>query len=137
MTSSTFSRTAANTGKRQAARPLPWPLRSFAWILILLQLTAPVTPQLLAAAVASPPSTVAARSSFATPPPAPVVKVNRTLPKVSPLSLDLAFSAHPTDEEISKARVFDPPITSVGGSKSATENSDLATARSPEPRRLT
>ena len=65
--------------------------------------------------------------------PAPVltpknVKVNRTVPKVQPPSLDLQFSAAPTDEEISRARVFSAPVIPAGKNRSAGENKDLALA---------
>src|SRR5947209_1285694 len=39
--------------------------------------------------------------------PAQVVQVNRTLPKVAPPKTTLEFSAQPTTQEISRARVFE------------------------------
>jgi RHS repeat-associated protein len=38
------------------------------------------------------------------------VKVNRTVPKVSPPPETPSFSAHPTDEQITRARIFDEPL---------------------------
>jgi RHS repeat-associated protein len=71
-----------------------------------------------------PPST----SQFATPPPAPVVTVNRTVPNVEPPSTEVQFSANPTDEEIARARVFEAPIITVGKVTDSNENGDLAIA---------
>jgi RHS repeat-associated protein len=109
-------------------RPLPWPLHYLTWALIALQGILPVVPQALAAGIAvrNLPQTVAA--TFETPPPAPVVIINRTVPDVQPPSTELQFSTNPTDAEISRARVFNEPIISLGQGVSSAENMDLATA---------
>ncbi len=56
------------------------------------------------------------------------VTVNRTVPKVTPPKSGLEFSAHPTTQEISRARVFEEPLMPIGGEPSAEENADLAGA---------
>ena len=104
----------------------PWPLKLVTWLVLGTQLVFPFQGQLLASSMAG---TVHAASSF----PAPVltpknVVVNRTVPKVQPPSLELRFSAVPTDKEISAAHVFKEPIVSVGKSLSPAENKDLARA---------
>jgi RHS repeat-associated protein len=109
-------------------RPLPWTLRSVAWVLITLQMILPIVPQLLVSAATVAPSAAPPQSNYETPPPAPQVAVNRTVPPVSPPSNVLEFSASPTDEEISQARVFPSPIISIGNDSSPTENADLAAA---------
>lgn len=53
---------------------------------------------------------------------------NRTLPKVSPPKTGLEFSAHPTTQEISQARVFEELLVPIGGNPSAEENAVLAAA---------
>jgi len=55
-------------------------------------------------------------------------RVNRTLPKVSPPKTGLEFSANPTAQEISRARVFEEPLIPIGGEPSAEENAALAAA---------
>ena len=67
-------------------------------------------------------------SKFSTPPESPKVKINRVIPDVKPVSMDLKFSSNPTDEEIAHARVFDRPILSLGKTTSLRENADLAAA---------
>jgi RHS repeat-associated protein len=56
------------------------------------------------------------------------VKVNRTVPKVAPPKTGLEFSANPTTQEISRARVFEEPLVPIGGEPSAEENAALASA---------
>ena len=53
---------------------------------------------------------------------------NRTLPKVAPPKTGLEFSAKPTTQEISRARVFEEPLAPVGGEPSVAENTALAAA---------
>ena len=55
-------------------------------------------------------------------------KPNRTVPKVSPPKTGLEFSAHPTAQEISQARVFEELLVPIGGEPSAQENTALANA---------
>lgn len=109
-------------------RPLPWPLHYLTWVLIALQGILPVIPQALASGIAAGnlPQTVAA--TFQTPPPAPVVTINRTVPDVRPPSTELQFSSNPTDAEISRARIFNEPVISLGQGASSAENMDLAAA---------
>ena len=78
-------------------------------------------PPLLAALAAAAPSA-------AVQPPAPPVKVNRTVPRVKPPKSGLEFSAKPTTQEIFRARLFDEPLVPIGGEPSPTENAALATA---------
>ena len=56
------------------------------------------------------------------------VAVNRTLRKVSPPKTGLEFSAEPTTQEISGARVFEEPLVPIGSEPSAGENAALAAA---------
>ncbi len=54
--------------------------------------------------------------------------MNRTVPKMKPPKLGLEFSANPTTQEISHARVFEEPLVPIGGEPSAEENAALAAA---------
>jgi hypothetical protein len=64
----------------------------------------------------------------ASPLPAPVVKVNRTVPKVNPVPEFPVFSAAPKDEEFMRARVFEEPLAPMGGATNEEENQALASA---------
>jgi RHS repeat-associated protein len=66
------------------------------------------------------------KTSAATVP--PKVKVNRTVPKVTPAPLRPAFSAEPTVEEIFRARVFEEPLVPVGAVPNPSETKALAAA---------
>jgi RHS repeat-associated protein len=68
------------------------------------------------------------RASRGGPLPAPKVKVNKTVPKVTPPPLTPTFSAVPTTAEIFRARIFTEPIVPVGGTPSGDENTALAQA---------
>ena len=57
----------------------------------------------------------------------PRVKVNRTVPKVSPPPASPIFSAEPTNEEIFRARTFQEPLVPVGATSKG-ENQALAQA---------
>jgi RHS repeat-associated protein len=61
-------------------------------------------------------------------PPQPEVKVNRTRPNVAPPPMFPTFSAQPTVEEISRARVFDEPLIPMMVAPSPQENRALAQA---------
>ena len=54
--------------------------------------------------------------------------VNRTVPNVKPPKTGLEFSANPTTQEISLARVFEEPLVPIGGEPTADENAALASA---------
>lgn len=56
------------------------------------------------------------------------VKVNRTVPQVQPPKTGLEFTAQPTAQEISRARVFEEPLVPIGGEPTAEENAALASA---------
>jgi RHS repeat-associated protein len=56
------------------------------------------------------------------------VAVNRTVPNVKPPKTELEFSAHPTTEEIARARVFEEPLVPIGGEPGADANAALASA---------
>jgi len=108
-------------------RPIPWPLRVLVWILVAVQLILPIAPELLADGINAPVPAAVSRSML--PPAAPVVKVNRTVPKVGPALTGLKFSAVPTDAEIARAPAFSAAIVSVGNAGGTpTENADLAAA---------
>jgi len=62
------------------------------------------------------------------PPPPPKVKVNRTVPKVTPPPVMPTFSAAPTDQEMFKARVFEEPLIPAGAKTAVAENQALAQA---------
>src|SRR5438094_5352262 len=62
------------------------------------------------------------------PPPPANVKVNRTIPKVTPVSAFPVFSPDPKDEEIMRARVFEEPLVPMGAGTSVEENRALADA---------
>jgi len=53
---------------------------------------------------------------------------NRTLPKVAPPKTGLEFSAKPTTQEISRARVFEEPLVPIGAEPGEAENAALAVA---------
>jgi len=55
------------------------------------------------------------------------VTPNRTVPVVTPPKSGLEFSAHPTAEEISSARVFEEQLVPLG-EPTADENTALASA---------
>jgi RHS repeat-associated protein len=54
--------------------------------------------------------------------------VNRTVPDVKPAKMGLDFSPNPTSHEISSARVFEEPLTPIGGEPTPAENAALAAA---------
>src|SRR5262245_54431607 len=56
------------------------------------------------------------------------VTVNRTVPNVQPPKAGLEFSAHPTAQEIFRARIFEEPLVPIGGEPDADENSALVAA---------
>src|ERR1043166_3520263 len=58
----------------------------------------------------------------------PKVKVNRTVPKVSPPAVMPQFSAKPTDAEIFRAHIFDEPLVPIGATTNQAENNALADA---------
>jgi RHS repeat-associated protein len=61
--------------------------------------------------------------------PAPV-RANRTVPPVTPISPFPVFSARPSDEEITRARVFEEPLVPMTGKSSEAANRQLANALS-------
>lgn len=99
-----------------------WLVRAVAWTLVPAQV-------LLAVPVhASNRAQSQDEKSRSTPP--PKVKVNRTVPKVTPPPAVPLFSPQPTEGELFRARVFEEPLLPVGGSTTAAENRDLAAALS-------
>jgi RHS repeat-associated protein len=61
-------------------------------------------------------------------PPTPLVKINRTVPRVEPPKTSLQLSASPTVEEIFRARLFEEPLVPIGATPTAAENAALAVA---------
>src|SRR5687767_7158483 len=59
--------------------------------------------------------------------PAPV-RANRTVPPVAPVSAFPVFSDPPTNDEITRARVFEEPLIPMAGTSSENENRQLAKA---------
>jgi RHS repeat-associated protein len=102
-------------------------LRGIIWALAGLQAILPVAPQLMADTVGGSPSLSSVESKFRAPPPAPKVRVNRTVLAITPPTTELKFSSQPTDGEIVRARVFPELIVAIGKTTSA-ENADLAQA---------
>jgi len=62
------------------------------------------------------------------PPPAVPVRVNRTVPKVTAPSARPTFSAHPSDAEITNARIFGEPLVAIGRGTLPGENRALVDA---------
>ena len=58
----------------------------------------------------------------------PVVKVNRTVPRVTPPPAFPVFSEAPTDAEITRARVFPEPLLPIGAPAAPLENLALSRA---------
>ncbi|HEX5223257.1 MAG TPA: hypothetical protein VFZ59_27100 [Verrucomicrobiae bacterium] len=58
----------------------------------------------------------------------PPLKINRTIPRFDPPKEELEFSAHPSTQEISRARVFEEPLVPIGGEPGVEENAELAVA---------
>src|SRR5437867_11691062 len=56
------------------------------------------------------------------------VVVNRTVPKVTPISDFPVFTPDPNDDEFFRARVFEEPLVPMGGSTSVEEKRALAQA---------
>ena len=56
------------------------------------------------------------------------VKVNKTVPTVTPPPLALELSDSPTDAELFRARIFTEPLVPVGGATTPEENAALARA---------
>lgn len=56
------------------------------------------------------------------------VRVNRTVPKVTPPNLTVAFGANPSADALMAARVFSHPLSPVGGVPSREDNVALARA---------
>ena len=105
---------------------MPLPLRGVAWVLVGVQLVLPFSPVVLTAMAAG--GVPAAGSVFAVPPSAPSVVVNRLVPLVAAATTSIQFSVNPTDEEISRVRVFGQPLVAAGQAAAAVENRDLAVA---------
>jgi RHS repeat-associated protein len=95
-----------------------WPARALAWTLVVAQ------PLLALPVEASP---LAQSPKPPAPPAPPLVKVNRTVPKVEPPSSMPLFSAQPTAAEIFRARVFEEPLVPMAATADS-ENVDLAKA---------
>jgi len=112
---------------RRVWQPLPWPLRGLTWLLIALQLALPILPQRLFAAETMPVETASAPGKLKSPPPAPIVTVNRQLPTVTASSPRPELSETPTDEEIFQAHIFAEPLVPTVPT-TPQENKDLAAA---------
>ena len=128
MVSSDYPHSMQNISRRKYWRPLPWPIRFSTWVLIVMQVVIPVFPQVVQAMESTPnqPSPVAVNSPQM-PPPAPIVTVNRTIPKVTPPSSGLQFSTPPTDLEISRVHIFEEVLQPVGATTTQ-DNQDLVDA---------
>jgi YD repeat-containing protein len=119
-----------NIPRQRDWRPLPLPLRVIALVLIPFQLVFPVLPQMLMAGEMSPgqtPPAATPQPQFETPPPAPKVTVNHTVPHVQPPSTDFSFSANPSDMDIMRAHIFAGQLVPTKAGSPA-EDRDLAQA---------
>src|SRR2546421_565737 len=106
-------------------RPLPFPIRVLAWVLIIIQVFLPMPPQAIAAVLAKEPSSSSAGSqNLSTEAP---VTVNHTIPNVRPPSGTIKFSDIPSDLEFFHAKVFAEPLIPTGATTVA-ENKALAVA---------
>ena len=108
----------------KALRIPSWPMRFVAWLLITIQLSWPISPQILYAAPFR--SQLGSISESATL--AQDTNGNSEVSDLTPPSNDLKFSTEPTDKEIFLARIFNQPIISIGKTANPTENKDLALA---------
>lgn len=98
----------------------PWIFRLMAHVLVpALVLTSLPAPTFAA--------TSASAEEKSAPPPPPKVKVNRTVPAVTPPPALPHFSAEPTDAEIFRARMFEEPLV-PNGTTTAAENRAFADA---------
>jgi RHS repeat-associated protein len=87
----------------------------------------PVFPRASHAAAASLP-TAKQTPSPAEKNPSPPIKVNRTVPAVTPPKTTLEFSVNPTPEEIFRSHAFEEPLVPIGGDPTRAENAALASA---------
>ncbi len=116
----------------------PWTHRAIACALVYGQVVLPLTADASVAPVAERATPRAAGAPLAAAPAVPLavpsqlearpplVKVNRTLPRVAPVPATPVFSAVPTEDEIFRARVFEEPLVAVGGSPTAEQNLALS-----------
>ncbi len=95
----------------------PWLFRAMAHVLVVAMILGSA-PELALAAVADKQQDL---------PPAPKVKVNRTVPKVTPAPQRPKFSSPPTDLELFQARVFEEPLV-PSALTTADENQELGNA---------
>jgi RHS repeat-associated protein len=101
--------------------------RATTWVALLAQLSVGLPIGVLARAGDQQPS--AGQPAKSSPPPStPAVRVNRTVPKVTPVSARPVFSAQPTDAEITSARIFGEPLVAIGRGTLPGENRALADA---------
>jgi RHS repeat-associated protein len=112
---------------RRRSGLLPYPIRCISLAMIMVQLALPLLPMMTRAETV-PATTSNGSRPFAVPPPEPVVTVNRTVPMVQLPTTDLRFSANPSDEEVTRARIFEHPIVHIGNKPATSENKDLAAA---------
>ena len=113
---------------KRGAHSLPFVLRLLTWLVVGVEVSLPCNAQVWAGmrvlmAESGPPGG-GGGGPVETP---REVKVNRTVPEVTPPSGVLEFSESPTEEELYRARVFEEPLVPAGRSTPA-ENKDLATA---------
>ncbi|MFA5204961.1 MAG: RHS repeat-associated core domain-containing protein [Lentisphaeria bacterium] len=107
-------------------------LKTTAWILMPVHLLSTMPAVSLSAAESVPIVSSPAGIAFKAPPPVLTptkVKVNRTVPKVTPMPPAPSFSGAPSDEEFLHARGFPVALLPMGGRiTSPEENRDLADA---------
>ncbi len=76
------------------------------------------------------PTDLFAQSSSGQATASPKVSINRMVPGVAGPPAVASFSAHPSEAEITRARVFEEPLLATGKRPTAKENEDLASALS-------
>lgn len=115
--------------RQKNLRRIPILTRCVSWILILTQATFSLLPQASIAALltAAKPQRIVFNTRPASPPPAPQVVVNRTLPDVQSPSPDINFSTNPSDAEISRTHIFAERLVPTGPT-TAQENAELSRA---------
>jgi RHS repeat-associated protein len=94
-------------------------------ILALLASSFPALPPACSAGPATAKQTAVPSTVSTAPPP---IKINRTVPAVTPPKTTLEFSRSPTAEEIFRSHVFDEPLVPIGGEPTQAENTALVSA---------
>jgi RHS repeat-associated protein len=104
------------------------PLRIVALMMIPIQACIVAPPNILAAVATAADSLQPSKKLTIPIDATKGIKVNRALPSFTAHSNAPVFSSPPTDQEISRARVFEEPLFPIGGKTTSEENQLLAKA---------